>query len=361
MVKLEFIDTIKYVAGRPFGIFLLIDWQQLTGKHVAIFGTGVEAYFAFHYLKDKGVEPEWFLNNDPNMAGRFICGKPIKMPNEVWSVCDDLFIVIAMSKLQYLNEVLWQLKVHRQKDYAIVLIENYHEFVEDGQPVSKLQEYSLEVTNTILCSGKTMSDIVSNVYNVGASKGYFMVPVIELFWTTAWSHHLLQWFYDKYKQKNLDGETMLEIGPGRGFFSLVAQRINPKIDIEWLMFELEESSAKAVKDKYKWWPANMFKCYYGLIEHPAYRIEKKFDIIVMTEVMEHFSANPRVTITKIASMLKDDGELYLSTPNWGHLPIYDTYYDIPDFTTVEEYNGAYIGHSYQYSKLNWNRFWMNVG
>lgn len=148
---------------------------------------------------------------------------------------------------------------------------------------------------------------------------------------------------------------MLEIGPGRGFFSVAANCINSRIDIEWLMFELEESSEEAVAGRYKWWPANQYRTYYGVIESPGYRISKKFDIIVMTEVMEHFSANPRTAVRKIADMLKEDGEIYLSTPAWGHLPIYDTYYDIPDFTSMEEYKASYIGHSYQYTRQELER------
>lgn len=87
-----------------------------------------------------------------------------------------------------------------------------------------------------------------------------------------------------------------------------------------------------------------------MIEEPEYRIQKKFDIIVMTEVMEHFSANPRNTICKISEMLKEDGIIYLSTPNWGHLPIYETYADIPDWTDLDNYKASYIGHTYQYSE-----------
>jgi len=349
MVKLEYIDTIKYEAGRPKGMFLLIDWEQIAGKRIFIFGTGIEAYFSFYYLKKKGMEPECFINNDPGMAGRYICGKLVKMPGEIWGT-DDVFIVIAMSKVQYLNEVIWQLKVHKEKDYAVAFMETYHQFVEEGKKDSILQELSLKATNAILCSGKRITDIISSVYNVGPNKASFMVQVMEACWTTAWSHHLLQWFYNKYYQKSINEKTMLEIGPGRGFFSLVVRSINAQIDIEWLMFEMEDQSEVAVTGKYDWWPANQFRTYYGLIEDPGYRIQKKFDIIVMTEVMEHFSANPRVTICKIADMLEEDGELYLSTPNWGHLPIYDTYYDIPDFTSLEAYNEMYIGHSYQYSK-----------
>lgn len=290
-----------------------------------------------------------FLDNNLNMSGRFLCGKPIKLPNAIWQEEKGFFVIIAMSRVKYLNEVLWQLKVHKQKAYGIVFIENYHAFVENGS-LSMLQKAAMEVTNQILCNDKKMDEIIRPGLNVGPA-GNILFPFIELCWTTTWSHHLLEWFYEKYSQKFSDKDiSMLEIGPGRGFFSAVVHRFSPDIDIEWLMFDLEEKSEEAVEGRYNWWSASMFKTYYGMIEEPGYKINKKFDIIVMTEVMEHFSANPRVTICKIADMLKENGELYLSTLAWGHLPIYDTYKDIPDFSSLEEYKTIYIGHSYQYTK-----------
>lgn len=346
MLKFEYIDTIKYEMGNPKAMFLLADMAQMQGKRVAVFGTGLEAFLVVRYLEHIGIETECFLNNDPKMEDRYLCGKPVKPPGQIWG--QDFFIIIAMGNARHLNEVLWQLRVHGEKRYAVAMMETYHAYTENGMP-SRLQELTMSVINRILCTDKDITDIICPVMNVGPA-GNILFPIDELCWSTTWTHHLLEWFYKKFSSRALGVKTMLEIGPGKGLFSAVVHSINPDIDIEWLMFDMEESSAEAVEDRYNWWPANLFKSYYGLIEEPQYVINKKFDIIVMTEVMEHFSANPRTVLCKIAGMLAEDGEMYLSTPNWGHLPIYDTYYDIPDFTSVGEYRASYIGHSYQYTK-----------
>ncbi len=347
MLRFQYIDTIKYEAGKPKAMFLLADMEELGRKRIAVFGTGLEAFFIARYLELQGIEIEYFINNDPKMEDRILCGRLVKTPAQIWG--QGLYIIIAMNNTRYLNEVLWQLRVHGEKKYAVVLMETYHAFIEDGE-ISKLQEFTMDTISRILCDGKSVTEIVHPVLNVGPS-GNIMFPFDELCWSTTWVHHLMQWFYEKYYQKNFDREkTMLEIGPGKGLFSVVVHNINPSISIEWLMFDMKEKSMEAVEGRYDWWPANLFRTYFGMIEEPQYRIDKKFDIIVMTEVMEHFSANPRVTLCKIAGMLAEDGELYLSTPDWGHLPIYETYYDIPDFKSVEEYSASYIGHTYQYTK-----------
>lgn len=346
MLKLEYIDTIKYEAGSPRAMFLLADMEHIERKSVAIFGTGLEAFLVFHYLKHNGVEAEYFLNNDSGLRGSFLCGKEIRTPDEIFG--KNFYIIIAMSKMKHLNEVLWQLRVNKEFEYGIAFIETFHAFA-GKEMLSGLHKMVMENINRLLCDGKEIRELIKPVVNVGPA-GNVMFPVMELCWTTTWSHHLLQWFYSEYFQNNKDKKIMLEIGPGKGLFSLTVQSINSQIDIEWLMFEMEEKSGEAVRGRYKWWPANMFQTYYGMIEEPEYRINKKFDIIVMTEVLEHFSVNPRISMRKIADMLKDDGKIYLSTPAWGHLSIYDTYYDMPDFTDVEAYKESYIGHSYQYSK-----------
>ncbi len=347
MLKFEYIDTVKYEAGKPRAMFLLADMKVMEGKRVAIFGTGLEAYIIQQYLEKKRIEVECFINNDPAMEGRIMCGKPIRVPHQIWG--QGFCIIIAMSNTKYLNEVLWQLKVHGEGLYAVALMETYHAYMEKGRK-SRLQEYTIDTISRILCDGKDITEIMHPVINVGPDKN-ILFPFDELCWSTTWVHHLMQWFYDIHCLKPDEREkAMLEIGPGKGLFSAVVHYVNPDIRIEWLMFDMEEKSMEAIEGRYNWWPATMFRSYFGMIEEPQYRIDRKFDIIVMTEVMEHFSANPRAALCKIADMMTEDGELYLSTPNWGHLPIYDTYYDIPDFTSVEEYKASYIGHSYQYTK-----------
>lgn len=347
MLKFEYIDTIRYEAGKPRAVFLLTDVNSFEGKRVAVFGTGIEAFITEKYLESKGIETECFINNDPQMEGRILCGKQVMTPDKIWG--QGFSVIIAMSNARYINEVLWQLKVHDGQLCGVAFMETYHAFTENGK-TSRLQELVVKAISRILCDDRNITDIMCPIVNVGPS-GNLLFPFDELCWSTTWTHHLLQWFYEKYSTgKAAETKNMLEIGPGRGLFSAVVHDISPDMEIEWLMFDMDEKSDKAVKNRYGWWPANLFETYYGMIEEPQFRIDKKFDMIVMTEVLEHFSANPRTGLRKIADMLAEDGELYLSTPDWGHLPIYDTYHDIPDFTTVEEYRASYIGHSYQYTK-----------
>ena len=57
------------------------------------------------------------------------------------------------------------------------------------------------------------------------------------------------------------------------------------------------------------------------IENEPLPFTEKFDVIILTEVLEHFNYNPIDTLKKLAASLKDDGALYLSTPDsssaWG--------------------------------------------
>lgn len=97
MLKFEYIDTIKYEAGKPRAMFLLADRKDMEGKHVAIFGTGVEAFIAARYLERQGIEIECFVNNDPKMEERVLCGKLIKTPGQIWG--QDFYIIVAMSNI----------------------------------------------------------------------------------------------------------------------------------------------------------------------------------------------------------------------------------------------------------------------
>lgn len=106
----------------------------------------------------------------------------------------------------------------------------------------------------------------------------------------------------------------------------------------------------AVSGKYTAYPAGLFKTYYGMIEEPSYEIHEKFDIIIMTEVLEHFVINPVNTMKKIKNMLTENGRLFLSTPNWGHLPLMDSYKELPEWTGKDNYLELQVGHAYQYSK-----------
>ncbi len=360
MIGLQYIDMLKWEQGRPKALFMIADMEQMRKSKTAIFGTGLEAYSIFQYLKGNGIEVKCFVNNDKNLCGRKLCGLNIVSPDEVMDKA--WYVIVAMSQSRYNNQVLWQLKVHNQNQYGIAFIDVFHSYKDFS---AKLHESVMEAINDILRKGKSredmsvLEDYISLVPNVGSSASGLLGDIPEFCWTTTWSHCLMEWIYEKYANDGPDLYTnnssdlcMLEIGAGQGLFSLTVHKLNPLIDIRWLMYNYDEKSGKAVSGKYTAYPDRLFKTYDGLIEEPSYEIEDKFDIIVMTEVMEHFVTNPVNTLKKIRNMLKEDGYLYLSTPNWGHLTIYDNYRELPEWTGLNDYKNMSVGtgHVYQYSK-----------
>lgn len=87
------------------------------------------------------------------------------------------------------------------------------------------------------------------------------------------------------------------------------------------------------------------------IELDPFPLNFEFDLITLTEVLEHLNFNPVPTLRKIREHLSDDGTLYLSTPDaaqWGRITgSYSRWKDIP---YPEKGLPATGGHIYQYSK-----------
>lgn len=344
MVRLQYIDTIGYEAGQPKSFFILADMELMSKSKVAIFGTGLEAWLTYAYLKKEGICAECFVNNDKRFWGKELKGIRIVEPSTVMD--KSYYVVSAMTQIKYNNEVLWQLKMHHQDNYGLAFTNSFHSYENDSED---LQKILMESINEILCGNKSMKEIIKLGTNVGPARN-MMSLIQELCWTTLWSHCLIEWIYEEYGINGDKKLKMLEIGAGQGQFSLTVHKINPEIDIKWLCYNREEKSVMAVSDKYTDFPANLFQTYYGMIEEPSYIINDKFDMIVMTEVLEHFVVNPVKTMKKIRDMLTENGRLFLSTPNWGHVPLLDSWKELPEWTGIDDYIDSQVGHAYQYSK-----------
>jgi SAM-dependent methyltransferase len=77
----------------------------------------------------------------------------------------------------------------------------------------------------------------------------------------------------------------------------------------------------------------------------------KFDVITLTEVLEHFNFNPLPTLKKIRALLSQNGRLYLSTPDaaqWGRVTKY--YSSIDEMPMPKKGLQAIDDHVYQYTK-----------
>ena len=73
-----------------------------------------------------------------------------------------------------------------------------------------------------------------------------------------------------------------------------------------------------------------------------------FNVVILTEVLEHFNFHPRHTLAKIKRMMRPGGILLVSTPDaesrWGRIRRYKSLADIPDHnpSTVQPWLDEHI-------------------
>ena len=77
----------------------------------------------------------------------------------------------------------------------------------------------------------------------------------------------------------------------------------------------------------------------------------QFDLIILTEVLEHFNFHPLPTLKKIRDLLTDDGRLYLSTPDaaeWGRQTKY--YRSLEEIPLPDAARQVVDDHLWQYDE-----------
>jgi SAM-dependent methyltransferase len=137
------------------------------------------------------------------------------------------------------------------------------------------------------------------------------------------------WIYETNKRKK--NIRLLEIGPGLGVMSFSLKKLLD-INIDWMTIPDNEYDSNA-------WKENRTKNFnelvkkYSIVKHNLFveldELKGIYDIIVMAQVMEHLIYNPVNTFKKLASILKDTGQLYICVPmeirrynvkNWREIP-----------------------------------------
>ena len=128
-----------------------------------------------------------------------------------------------------------------------------------------------------------------------------------------WKHHfnIFMYFQDNLKKlfKNHSKLSILDIGPGHGFFSFLVKKEFPdyeKIDI----VDISDTSLEMTKEiigfdgeKIKYTKKDIFD----------YDDSNKYDFIVLGEVLEHLD-EPKQILIKLSKLLKPGGLLWITTP-----------------------------------------------
>ena len=149
------------------------------------------------------------------------------------------------------------------------------------------------------------------VYSKPYVMSYYMNALLVS--QVMWKHHfnIFMYFQDQLGKLFNDHSNLsiLDIGPGHGFFSYLVKKEFP--DYEKLdLIDISETSLTMTKgiigydeDKISYFQQDVFD----------YQDTNKYDFIVLGEVLEHLD-EPKQILRKLSKLLKPGGLLWLTTP-----------------------------------------------
>ncbi len=177
--------------------------------------------------------------------------------------------------------------------------------------------------------------IVQQLISLNHPSGYYSVYQHheESYW-----QHIPNWILEAGQTSRID--TILDIGLAYGTLGLFS-KLNTGADLYGL------DLVKLISDDLlKRYAINYMT---KNIETEEVAYDTRFDLIIFTEVLEHFNYYCIPTLLKIKAMLNDGGIIMFSTPAqeyWGKVSSYDSWRHMPTTDQPVELKDA---HMYQYS------------
>lgn len=336
------LSTCQYYNGRySTSLYLLSAWNEdeLRKKRIVIFGGGIIGHLAQIELGRRDIPVYGYVDNNPYLHGRKIGSTAILSPYEfVPPPRTNVHFVVCVAT-KSINTVRLQLERNGILDYSICCELTSFWWDDSGKNMNELVDKSI--------------NILAAHYDVPLKKyedTYCPLGQIQYslnsvrFW-----HPIAEWIIDSLK----NDDNILDLGPGAGMLSVMIRTANRNVPISWLNYGYENAWNNAKMFDYISNGGKNGKLMSGYLENLEEQIEGSYSLIIMTEVMEHFVCNPVPTLKKISNALKENGTLYLSTPNWEHYLIYKSWKDMPLFQDMGSYQKLSEGmgeHIYQYSK-----------
>lgn len=160
-------------------------------------------------------------------------------------------------------------------------------------------------------------------------------------WEKTYWYDIIDWISEDFLgKKNL---KCLDIGSGYGTLLVYCQKLLGSTS--YCINDKKGFLDTRVIEKFK------IKAKYRNIELEEFPFEEKFDIILLTAVLEHFNFNPVPTLKKLHAALKEEGVFYVSVPNsnsyWGKLTKYFNSIENMPMPNKELYIDG--GHHYHYT------------
>ena len=319
-------------------------------KSVYILGSGGMAYYAYQLLKDK-VDISGMVDNNQELIGRKSADGRTYLPiNRLYSDSDNVHIVIATNR-PHLNNNRWQLLVHGIKSYSMF-------FIESCGDLSVGDNLITEAVNKVIFKDEGMEKALPPVNNVSYMSDHFLGSINYLLSSTA----MWEPCFNYIARQRF--ERCLEIGPGMGIFSyMIAKNMQPE-KIDWIVYEdhqkemLEQQEYYAIYQQIKDNGIDL-GIRSGKVENPSFNLDDQYDLLIMTEVIEHFTTNPLQVLHKIRRWMIDKAILCISTPDYTPICIYNSADEIPEYKAESQF--YYPGHTYQYRKEELDRMFEEAG
>ncbi len=129
-------------------------------------------------------------------------------------------------------------------------------------------------------------------------------------------------FAYQLKKKGFNPQSLLELGPGSGYFASGIQGIFPGCKVT-VMDVVDEVLNKNRND-------HEFETIKGTIEDGIICGEKQFDLIIARDILEHVN-DVSAAIEQVSTCLKEGGYFHFLTPNghedvWGHYLFWKKYH-----------------------------------
>lgn len=287
--------------------YTLEDIKQC-GKEIVLFGWFPEAVQVVTSLKEAGVFVKYVCEVGQIPSDEYKNGMPVgndlvlKNYQELLDEAERYYFLLFSKDDKvdiWTSDLIKRVRLLQYKgvdEFGIISDVKTRDFFGD----KKLEQCTYDTINEIFKG--------TSLYNWGA---YWLCLTQAGIDVQNWDY-LVYKLYKMYEDK--PGRKMLEIGPGVGVCSLSLKKMLD-IDVTWLTVPDDEPQWNAWRSKLS---LNLYKKYDIHIKEAAVETDQfdgEYDIIFMSQVMEHFIFNPVGTIRKLMTHLKEDGVMFISVPD----------------------------------------------
>ena len=175
------------------------------------------------------------------------------------------------------------------------------------QMCSDMMYEQIRFAETGAYTSTSFDEVNERVYGNPEIMGYYMHGLLVSQY--LWEHHynVLQFFFNNINKYSKGVKHVLEIGGGHGLYTNeIIQHFN--FDFSYTMVDISQTSINMSKAFVK---GN--KVDYLLMDVYKYESDKKFDFIIMGEVLEHVE-NPLGLMKKLYTLAADNVTAFITAP-----------------------------------------------